>query len=93
MLIKVTLNKEIHLYNGEVSIKSLASFAERTFKNIPNVFTFHYIDEEGDNIMVSSDEDIAMMIPPSGKVMKIFIQEDERYELLPVESRFGNSEF
>ena len=34
-----------------------------------------------------------MMTPPAGKVMKVFIEEDERYELLPVESRIGSNDF
>ena len=89
MLIKVALDKEIHLFNGPVTMKALNTFAERSFKSLPAFFTFHYVDSEGDSIMVSTPEDIAMMEPVEGKVMKIFIQEneEEKFEYLPVESR------
>ena len=73
MLVKVALDKEIHLYNGEVTMEALIAFARRSFKNTPAYFTFHYIDSEGDSIMLSTAEDITMMEPVQGKVMKIFI--------------------
>jgi hypothetical protein len=61
MLLKIAFGKEIHLYNGEFSIEALKSFVRRTFKNLPCTFTLSYIDQDGDSIMVSTPEDIAMV--------------------------------
>lgn len=54
MLLKIAFGKEIHLYNGEISIGALKAFVGRSFKSVPCSFTFSYIDSDGDNIMVST---------------------------------------
>ena len=54
MLLKIACGKEIHLYNGETTIKALKAFSRKTFRNIPDHFSFSYVDEEGDSIMIST---------------------------------------
>lgn len=44
MIMKIAFNKEIHLYKGEKTMKSLKNYCEKVFKHLPFAYDFYYID-------------------------------------------------
>lgn len=44
MLLKIALGKEIHLYNGQVTLKEVKAFVRKAFKQAPANFSFSYVD-------------------------------------------------
>ena len=59
MPFKVDFNKEIHIFKDPfASLLQLQQFVQATFKKLPQYFGFWYIDQDGDSICVSTDEDL-----------------------------------
>lgn len=58
MYMKISCDKEIHLLNKKVSIKELHAFIQSTFKNSTKNYSLTYLDCDGDQISLVSEEDI-----------------------------------
>lgn len=58
MICKLVYRKQIHLYSNLQDYRSLLSFLAGTFSNVPRYFELTYSDEEGDEIMLSNQEDL-----------------------------------
>lgn len=77
MFFKLIFNKEVHIYNpkDKASIKALTAYVHTAFKSLPSKFQFCYLDDENDEITLSTDNDFKIMMETSNKVVKIFIKE------------------
>jgi hypothetical protein len=98
MICKLVFKKQIHLCNNLVDYKGLHLFILSTFSHLPKHFELIYSDEEGDKIMLSSQDDMEvfkLIHANAKKFPKLYIQEcapihvasaccgpDESFELL-----------
>jgi hypothetical protein len=58
--IKISFNKETHIYRGELDIEKVKNYIDAAFnkKKFPADYRLQYEDEDGDQITVSCDEDL-----------------------------------
>ena len=87
MIIKIVYGKQIHLFNGQISIAALKAHCDKVFKSIPTLYDFFYTDSDGDEITISTEHDAKMLecldVQEARSVKKIHIRElDEEFELL-----------
>ncbi len=78
MLVKLVLDKEIHLYKGHLKFSELKNFCQSSFRKLPEAFHFVYYDEEGDELMMSSNIDSvnfkSLFLHQNSKAIKLFIR-------------------
>ena len=72
---KISCDKEIHLLNKKVSITELREFISASFKNLPREFSVTYLDSDGDNISLVSEEDVKTLYDTSSndKFVKVIV--------------------
>lgn len=71
---KISCDKEIHLLNKKVSIKDLHAFIQGTFKNVVGEYSLTYLDCDGDQISLVSEEDLKTLYETSkDKFVKVYI--------------------
>ena len=46
MMMKIVHDKQIHLYRGEKTMKSIKAHCQTIFKQLPAHYCFYYIDED-----------------------------------------------
>ena len=85
-MFKASLKNKLKLINLEkVSYENLISSIKSTFKNeIPNDFEIYFIDEENDQIFISSNDDLTNAInfcPKNQKSIKFFIKTEQKSEI------------
>lgn len=70
---KVQFENEIHVFRGnQNSFCDLVEFIKASFTQIPSHFQIYYVDQDGDNIIISCDEDLKA-INVDKKKLKIII--------------------
>ena len=72
--IKVTYNGETKKVRKPNSFVELVKAVNMTFSELPNVFKFTYVDEEGDEITVTSEEDFQEAVGFMGAKLKLSIE-------------------
>ncbi len=74
LYLKINFGKEIHLLTKEANFADLIRFIRENFKNLPAEFEIIYKDSDGDNISISSDEDVQTLYATThDKFVKITI--------------------
>ena len=74
MYMKISCDKEIHLLNKQVTMKELRAFIKSTFKNVSKDYSLTYLDVDGDQISLVSEEDVKTLYETSkDKFVKVFI--------------------
>lgn len=63
------------------SIDKLRSYVLQVYPEAPPHFCLTYFDADKDEISLSSDEDIAIMLTANAKTTKVFIKENLKEEL------------
>lgn len=63
------------------SIDKLRSYVLQVYPEAPPHFCLTYFDADKDEISLSSDEDIAIMLAANAKTTKVFIKENLKEEL------------
>jgi hypothetical protein len=58
MKIVIKNNSVIKIYSGETSFKELSLFIKKEFQLSPSRYSLTYVDEDGDNITIASEEDM-----------------------------------
>lgn len=58
MKIAIKHNSAIKIYSGETTFKELSLFIKKEFQLPTSKYHLTYVDEDGDNITIASDEDI-----------------------------------
>ena len=58
MKIAIKSSSAIKIYNGELNYNNLCEFIKKEFTLSPSKYTLSYVDEDGDNITLASNEDI-----------------------------------
>lgn len=58
MKIAVKHNSIIKIYSGEIYFKDLLLFIKKEFQLTPSKYSLTYVDEDGDNITIASNEDM-----------------------------------
>lgn len=59
MRIAIKSNNTIKIYNGDINYNNLCDFIKKEFQLSPSKYTLTYIDEDGDNITLASNDDMA----------------------------------
>lgn len=59
MKIAIKNNSVIKVYNGDADFSALSQFIKKEFKLSPSQYTLTYVDEDGDNITLASNEDMS----------------------------------
>lgn len=77
MLLKVTLEKEIHIVKSAVanSLAALRTTIPQLFKACPSRFYLSYLDEEGDEITLANDNDYQILLATNQRSAKVYIRE------------------
>jgi tricorn protease-like protein len=71
---KISCDKEIHLLNKKVNIKELHAFIQESFKKATKNYVLTYLDSDGDQISLVSDDDIKTLYETSKeKFVKVLI--------------------
>jgi len=76
MIIKIAFEKQIHLYRGEMQLGRLQKHCSHVFKSLPKSYEFYYLDNEGDQISLNSQEDLDILFETEqhASFKKIYIQ-------------------
>jgi len=81
MLIKLVCDKEIHLYKGNMKFSELKIFCKNSFRKLPESFHFVYFDDEGDELMISSNLDSvnfkSLFLNHNNKAVKLHIRPNQ----------------
>jgi hypothetical protein len=75
MIFKVAHGKEIHMLSKQVSFSELHAFVLASFRKVPTHFALSYLDNEGDAITISSQEDLDVVYQMKVPSLKITISE------------------
>jgi hypothetical protein len=59
MKIAVKHNSTIKIFSGQSTFEDLSLFIKKEFQLSPSKYSLTYVDEDGDNITIVSDEDMA----------------------------------
>jgi hypothetical protein len=81
-MIKLVLGSKNKLTKlDHTSIDKLRSYVLHIYPEAPPQFCLTYFDSDKDEISLSSDEDIAIMLSANAKTTKVFIKENLKEEL------------
>lgn len=58
MKIAIKSNSAIKIYNGDINYNNLCKFIKKEFQLSPSKYTLTYVDEDGDQITLASNEDM-----------------------------------
>ncbi len=77
MLFKVAFDKEIHIIKSQttMTLQDLKLQVPKVFKQHPERFYFTYLDEDGDEITLATEDDFKILLSAKLKSVKIIIKE------------------
>eukprot|EP00825_Cyclidium_porcatum_P030972 TRINITY_DN3276_c0_g1_i1.p1 TRINITY_DN3276_c0_g1~~TRINITY_DN3276_c0_g1_i1.p1 ORF type:complete len:635 (-),score=176.19 TRINITY_DN3276_c0_g1_i1:269-2173(-) len=88
---KVQFESEIHVFEGnQNSFQALLQFIKSSFQQIPAAFNLYYLDQDGDHIQITCDEDLKALQQDSKKV-KIIVEPNKNTKTL-MRSQIENSQ-
>ena len=76
MIIKVVCGEQIRLLESKdkLTLTVLKHFVEGAFPTMKSYY-FYYIDQEGDEIVMETDEDMEMFLGEAKKIPKVGVRE------------------
>ena len=76
MLYKIVFGTQIRILDCKdtLTLETLREFVHKSYPKLEKYY-FYYIDEEGDEIVLESGEDIAVLLEIEVKKPKIYIKE------------------
>ena len=76
MLYKIVFGTQIRILDSKdtLTLETLREFVHKSYPKLEKYY-FYYIDEEGDEIVLESGEDIAVLLEIEVKKPKIYIKE------------------